>query len=330
VPKLLVGSYSEGGPDGVRVVDFDSAAGTLRLERILPGAPDASWFAWDAPTRRLYATDEFAPAIGAFTLDPGLTALAPLGTRAAQATSPCYLAFSPDRSRLAMADYGSDVVEIHRLDAAGALVSGPQILRGSRTDAAGHAHWVQWSPEGDRLYLVDLGHDEIRMHAVAADGSLGPAATAFRTPAKAGPRHLAFHGELALLLTEYANTLTALRREPDGTLTAIETVSTLPAGYAQTSYGAHIQLVGDIAYVSNRGHNSIAAFRIGAAGRLTHLQTIGCGGDWPRSFLQLGAHLIVANQKSDNLVLFAVAPDGTLRPTETVLALPRPVAILAL
>jgi 6-phosphogluconolactonase len=325
--RLLVGSYSEGRPDGVRLVSFDDARGTLAVERVLAGAPDASFLAWDAGTRRLYAVDEPAPRVGGFAVDADFTALTPLGYQPAQAKYPCYLTLSPDRSRLAVADYGSDVTEVYRL-AGGALVPGPQVLRGTRTDAGGHAHWVQWSPEGNRLYLVDLGHDEVRMHAVAANGDLGPAQTAFRTPVKAGPRHLAFHGAYAVLVTEYANTLTSLRREADGTLTEIETVSTLPMGYAETSYGAHIQVAGDVVYMSNRGHNSIAAFRIGPDGRLTHLQTIGCGGDWPRFFLRLDRHLIVANQKSDSLVVFDVAADGSLAPTGNSLEVEKPVMLL--
>lgn len=326
--KLLVGSYSEGKPDGVRLVSFDDASGKLRIERVIAGAPDASFFSWDAAARRLYTTDEFAPRVGSFDIDAGFATMAPRGYQPANAKYPCYLALSPDKSKLAVADYGSDVTEIYRL-ADGALQPGPQILRGTRTDAEGHAHWVQWSPEGDRLYVVDLGHDDVRMHAVSAGGDIGPAQTAFRTPVKAGPRHLAFHGSLAVLVTEYANTLTSLRREADGTLSEIETVSTLPAGYSETSYGAHIQIVGDVVYMSNRGHNSIAAFRIAADGRLTHLQTIGCGGDWPRFFLRLGKHLICANQKSDNLAVFDVAAEGRLTATGESLQIEKPVVMVA-
>jgi 6-phosphogluconolactonase len=325
--KLLVGSYSEGKPDGIRLVSFDDATGALRIEHVIAGAPDASFLAWDAATRRLYTTDEFAPRVGSFEVAADFATMTPLGYQPAKAKYPCYIALSPDRSQLAVADYGSDVTEIYRLNG-GALAADPQVLRGTQAGVEGHAHWVQWSPEGDRLYLVDLGHDEVRMHDVNANG-IGPANTALKLPNKAGPRHLAFHGAFAVLVTEYANTLTSLRRNADGTLTEIQTVSTLPAGYGETSYGAHIQIAGDVVYMSNRGHNSIAAFRIGADGTLTHLQTIGCGGNWPRFFLRLGNHMIVANQKSDNLAVFDVAADGKLTATSHGLDIDKPVAIVA-
>lgn len=332
---LLSGSYTDGGPDGINVLAFDTGTGALAHVRTLSGAPDASYLAFDPATRRLYATDEMGPQVGAFALDAEATALTPLGRQPAEADYPCYVALGPDRRRLAVADYGSDVVAVFDLDAvSGALRPGPTLLRGTGNSAPGHAHWVQWSPEGDRLFIVDLGHDEVRVHDVGADGSIGAARTAFRTPAKSGPRHLAFHpdGQLAFLLTEYANTLTSLRRRADGTLDEIQTVSTLPAGHAGTSYGAHIQLSADgsTVYVSNRGHNSIAVFAIARDGNLAARQTISCGGDWPRFFLLLDRHLIVANQKSDNLTVFAVAEDGTLRPTGQELSLAKPVMLLQL
>jgi 6-phosphogluconolactonase len=322
--KLLLGSYSGSKADGLRLLSFDDATGELSVDRVLEGAPDVSFLARDGG--RLYVTDEFGPRVGAFDIAEDFTSMSPVGYQPSLANSPCYLALSPNRSLLAAADYGADIVEVYQL-ADGALLPEPQVLRGTGADAEGHAHWVQWSPEGDRLYVVDLGHDEVRMHT-AGVGELGPATTAFRTPAKAGPRHLAFHRDFAYLMTEYANTLTALRRGADGILTELQTVPTLPADYAETSFGAHIQIVRDVVYVSNRGHNSIASFSIGVDGRLAPLQTISCGGDWPRFFLVLGKHMIVANQKSDSLVVFDVSADGTLRETGTTLAVPRPVALL--
>ena len=162
----------------------------------------------------------------------------------------------------------------------------------------------------------------------------GPGIVAHAPPKGAGPRHLAFHpgGKFAYLMTEYSNTLTALWRETDGTLTPLQVITTLPAGFVDTSYGAHIQVnaAGTVVYVSNRGHNSIASFAIGADGHLTPLQTISCGGDWPRFFLLLDHHLIVANQRNDLLVVFTVAADGTLTPNGKTLALGKPVALQVL
>ena len=55
------------------------------------------------------------------------------------------------------------------------------------------------------------------------------------------------------------------------TVTAKQTVSTLPEGYAEKSYCAdlHLSRSGKKIYGSNRGHNSIVTFRVGADGKLS-------------------------------------------------------------
>ena len=333
--QLLVGSYSGGAPDGIRLVAFDEATGDLSLSATLEGAPDASYLAYDRNHRRLYAVDEMGQRVGGFTVSSDGRVLQPLGYQPAGSNYTCYVALNPDRTHVAAANYGSDLAVVFALDADGALRDGAQQLHGTKPAAEGHAHCVQWSPEGDRIYVVDLGHDEIRFYPFdAPTGRAGAPTTAFAMPAGSGPRHLVFHpgGKFAYCMTEYANTLTAFAREADGTLREIETLSTLPADFTGESSGAHIQLspAGDVAYVSNRGHNSIAAFRIATDGGITHLQTIGCGGNWPRFFLRLDRHLIVANQESGDLQVFDVAADGTLTATGKSLALPKPVMVLPL
>ncbi len=208
------------------------------------------------------------------------------------------------------------------------------MLRGSQSHDSGHAHWVQWSPESDRLYVVDLGHDEVRFFPYQGGKFTGGPEVAFSTPKGAGPRHLAFHpdGRHAYLLTEHGNTLTALGREPDGKLTELNTLSTLPPDFAGKDQAAHIVInpAGDTVYVSNRGHNSITAFAIAVDGRISLKQNISTGGNWPRFFLLLDNHLIVANQESEDLVLFDVAADGTLKPTGKTFKLEKPVVLLPL
>lgn len=337
MPKLnlLSGSYTGPGGEGLKLLSFDTGTGRFELVRSFPGTPDVSWIAFAPTTRTVYVTDEMAAQAGAFTLSADLGTLAPLGYQSTGAKYPCYLRLSPTGTSLAVANYGDDSVPVFALDATtGALKSDPTVLRSAHAHEAGHAHWTQWSPEGDRLYAVDLGHDEVRCYPCSG-GSVGTEpVTAFSAPKGAGPRHLAFHpnGRFAYLFTEYAETLTALRREADGTLTEINTLSALPAGFSGESTGAHIQInpAGTVAYVSNRGHNSITSFAIANDGSISLKQNIPCGGNWPRFFLLLGDHLIVANQESEDLVIFDVSADGTLTATGNVFKLTKPVALLPL
>lgn len=330
--SLLSGSYTGPNGEGLKLLSFDTATGNIELVRSFPGTPDVSWIAFARSTRSVYVTDEMAAMVGAFTLSPDLATVTPLGYTPTGANYPCYLSLSPDATRLAVANYGDDSVPTYAIGPTGTVAAGP-VLRGTQAHDTGHAHWTQWSPEGNRLYNVDLGHDEVRSFAyAAATGTFGGPETAFTTTKGAGPRHLAFHpnGKFAYLFTEYAQTLTALARQPGGKLTELNTLSALPADFKGESTGAHIQInpAGTIAYVSNRGHNSITAFAIATDGRISLKQNIPCGGNWPRFFLLLGDHLIVANQESEDLVVFDVAADGTLSATGKVFKLQKPVALL--
>ncbi|OLE60322.1 MAG: hypothetical protein AUG74_16020 [Bacteroidetes bacterium 13_1_20CM_4_60_6] len=86
-------------------------------------------------------------------------------------------------------------------------------------------------------------------------------------------------------------------------------------------------------YVSNRGHNSIAVFSVAdSTAALALEQTVSTEGDWPRNFSlhPSGRWLLVANQRSDSVVVFGRDPDsGRLTPTRPPqrIAIPSPVCL---
>lgn len=329
---LLTGSFTGDSDDGVNLIEFDDATGSLSLVRELRGAPDASFLSLDPVNRRLFAVDEAHGRVGSFNIKPGIASIEEIGYQPSQGTYVCYVKLSPDRTRVAAANYGNDVALIYALDGNGRLQSNPKVLKGTSSEP-GHAHQIQWSPEGDRLYVVDLGHDEVRTYTYnAATGDVGVTQTAFKTPAKHGPRHLAFHPDRkrAYLLTEHGNTLVALSRQADGTLKEINTVPSLPDDYKEKAQAAHIQISPDGAfvYVSNRGPQTIGVFRIAADGSVSAVQQVATGGEWPRFFLLLGRHLLCCNQNTDNIVVFDVAADGTLKPNGKSLKLKAPVCLV--
>ena len=72
-----------------------------------------------------------------------------------------------------------------------------------------------------------------------------------------------------------------------GMLTKRQTISTLPDDFDGTSYCADVKITPDgrFLYGTNRGHDSIAAFRInGDTGKLTPLGQTSSGGKSPRNF----------------------------------------------
>jgi 6-phosphogluconolactonase len=114
----------------------------------------------------------------------------------------------------------------------------------------------------------------------------------------------------------------------------LQTVPTEPPGYRGRQSTAEIAVhpSGKFLYVSNRGHNSIAGYRIDPATGL--LSVIGHATDgvaFPRHFAidPSGTRLYVANQTTDTIVEFRIdTSTGELSPTGQVTPSITPVAVL--
>jgi 6-phosphogluconolactonase len=83
--------------------------------------------------------------------------------------------------------------------------------------------------------------------------------------------------------------------------------------------------------MSNRGHDSIAAFAIDKSTfELRPLQLESTGGTWPRNFAidPSGRFHFVANQRSNTIVTHRIdSASGRLTPTGQSIELPAPVCI---
>jgi 6-phosphogluconolactonase len=186
---------------------------------------------------------------------------------------------------------------------------------------AAHAHCIIPDPNNDYALAVDLGIDQIISYKL--DKSKGKleqqAQPAFTAKAGAGPRHLTFHPSnkrFAYVINELNATLTTFTYNPaTGTLTEVETVSTLPADFTGENACAdiHVSADGKFLYGSNRGHNSIVVFAIDQnSNKLTLVQHVSTQGNWPRNFgfSPSGKTMLVANQRSNNITTFKVDPQS--------------------
>ena len=101
----------------------------------------------------------------------------------------------------------------------------------------------------------------------------------------------------------------------------IQNIPTEPAGYTGAKSTAEIIVhpSGQFVYGSNRGHNSIVAYRIDpATGRLTLIGHTTEGVNFPRGFNidPSGTWLYVGNQKGDTITLYRInQTTGALTPT---------------
>ncbi|MDP6915331.1 MAG: beta-propeller fold lactonase family protein, partial [Verrucomicrobiota bacterium] len=137
----------------------------------------------------------------------------------------------------------------------------------------------------------------------------------------------------AYVINEIKQTVTAFRyRAKRGQLKTLQTVSTVPHSVEGNSTAeVLVHPSGKFLYGSNRGHNSIAMFRINEkSGKLTALGHESTRGSTPRNFGidPTGQFLLAANQQTDNVAVFRIDQDtGKLKFTGNEIKLSKPVCV---
>ena len=240
---------------------------------------------------------------------------------------PCYLSTDHTGRFVLSAYYQVGHCAVHPIDDSGAV--GGEATEWLETGSG--AHCFQTDPSNRYAFLphIDNGSGGIarlpveRQNAVnaiyqykfdAASGRLTPNDPLVVPQGdNIGPRHYRFHPtkDLVYVSNEQGGSVTVYALDTaQGTLTAQQTITTLPADYVGHISCSQIQMhpSGAHLYVGNRGHNSIASFSIdGDTGMLTAT-------GWelvdpiPRAFSldPTGNFLFVTGLESGNLITFRV------------------------
>jgi len=177
-----------------------------------------------------------------------------------------------------------------------------------------HAHMIQADRSGRFVLHTDLGLDTIFVWRFDDQkGTLSPNPPSVALPPGDGPRHFHFHpnGRWFFSIQEEGSTIVLFDYDPtSGRVTARQTISTLPPGFAGSNFCSAILVSADGRYVyaGNRLHDSIGIFSVGADGRLTYVGEEWTRGDYPRSFGfdPTGRYLYCCNQRADNVTVFRV------------------------
>ena len=346
---LYVGTYTTSGKsEGIYGYHMDGAGALSRFTSIMSVNP--SFLTIDRSKRFLYAVNEVGEflqkpggAVSAFAIDRVTGNLRLLNQQATQGADPCHLSVDNSKRTLLVANYTGGNVSVFPLRSDGTLGMVSEVKQhegsGPKEQQKGpHAHCIIFDRTERHALAADLGIDRVMIYRFdRAGGKLMPAAQPFaELKSGAGPRHLSLHpaGKFLYVISELDSTMSAFTyNERAGTLTEIETVSTLPSDFSGTSYCAdvHVSPSGKFLYGSNRGHNSIVVFKIDQrTGKLTLVEHVSTEGNWPRNFTidPTGKFLLVANQRSDNLVVFSIDPStGSLKPIGVNEQIPSPVCL---
>jgi len=348
---VYVGTYTRGASKGIYAFRLNLKTGELTPKGLAAETVSPSFLAIHSNGKFLYAANEVGDfkgsksgGVSAFSIDRKSGRLTLLNDQLSGGGGPCHLVVDKTGRNVLVANYGGGSVSVlpigrdGRLGEATAFVQHEGSSVNPRRQKGPHAHSINVSNDNRYAVVADLGMDKVMIYRFdAKKGTLKAAGEPFaKTKPGGGPRHFAFHpnGKLAFTNLEMTSEVTPFAYAAgNGGLVAGEIVSTLPDGPVPGNSTAEVQVHpnGKLVYCSNRGHNSIAVFRINQkTGALKRIQNESTGGEIPRNFGidPTGRFLLAANQKTGNVVVFRIdQKTGKLKPTGHSAEAPTPVCV---
>jgi 6-phosphogluconolactonase len=341
---LYVGTYTNRDSKGIYAWRFD-ASGKMTPLGLVAENGNPSFLAIDSGGRFLYAVNENKMGmVSAFSIDRASAKLQLLNSVSTKGAGPCHLALDHTEKWLAAANYESGSVAVFPIESQGLLGAASAFEQHSgssvhpQRQTGPHAHMAAFAPDNRFLLVPDLGLDRVMVYRFdAGSGAITPNNPAYlKTAAGFGPRHLAFggNGRFLYVLGEMAAAVAVFRFDAGkGAGEEIQSISMLPESYSGAKSGAEIAVdaSGNFLYASNRGHDSIAVFRIDrAAGTLESEARVPARGKTPRHFAidPTGSFLLTAGQDSNSIAIFRTdAASGLLTPAGEPVETPVPVCL---
>lgn len=340
-----VGTYT-GDPasgsngEGIYRFEMDAATGALTDRALAAKTSDPSWIAIHPSKRFLYAVNEVSDfhgnsgSVSAFSIDSLSGDLTALNVVSSEGAGPCYLSIDAEGKHAFVANYGGGSTAVFPIRDDGSLEPATDVHHDSghvgalkAKDApmgsfavsghdAPHAHMIAPDPQGKFVLATDLGQDRIYTYRFDREKGalrLVEGANFEAMPTGDGPRHFAFHpnGRWLYAIEEEASTVVVFDYAAEtGTLSAKQTISSLPPGFAGTSFASEILVSpdGKLVYAGNRLHDTIAVFAIVAGGMLKWVGESSTMGDYPGQCRidPSGNFLYACNRKSDSITCFRI------------------------
>ena len=347
---LFVGTYSVRGSQGIYVYEFNRDSLSLHLIQTIDHLSNPSYLTISPDGKYLYAANggtvndstQWGSAT-AYKIDSATGKLTVINDKTSFGSDPCHIEIDHSGHTIFLTNYNNAVLTAYILNSDGSISDHYQVFQetGSSVNpnrqAEAHVHSSLLTPDNQYVYVADLGSDKIRVYGYDQTNftiKAGMPESASVIPGS-GPRHMSILPGFPYLylVQEMSNTVSVFDIKDESSPKMIQTLSTLPEGFAGEDDAAdiHIAPSGKFVYSSNRGDNSIAIFSINhETGNITAVGHHSCGGNWPRNFLMdpKGQYLFVANEKSDNLVILKMNPDtGELSDTGVSVSIPSPVCV---
>jgi 6-phosphogluconolactonase len=349
-PVIFVSAFKSGEEGAIHAYRFDSKDGQLKLLHRTTDVENPFFIAISPNRQFLYAIDakqfgsEEHEFVAAYRIEGRDGKLTRLNQQTSRGTASCYLDVDATGESVVVANYSSgSVASLPVLDD-GSLAEIASFVQHSGSSVnpqrqkEPHAHCIVISPDNRFVLAADLGIDKIlnyELEAETAKIKANAAQPSAELPPGSGPRHLIFHpnGKRVYVINELKNTVTFFDYATEtGLLTQQQTISTVPEDFAGVSHTADLKITPDgrFLYGTNRGHDSIAIFRIADDGHLSLVSIEPSLGKGPQNLLITpdGRWLLCANMPGDNVAIFTIdARTGALKSAGAPVSIPMPSCI---
>jgi len=306
------------GDEKVLCYEMDESSGSLIQTASSPAHGPSGALCLHPAKDVMYDAHVESTTLASFRLDTGTGTLSLINKADTGIGVPAHMMVSQTGQFMLTAYYGGGGVTVHRLGEDGAIGDLIQYV-----DTGEKAHAIL-SAVDDAFVLVPHVWPNNKTSQFLFDSQSGllapnhPPELAPSEP-RTGPRHICFRpGEdVAYIVNEQGNTVTVHTFDPaQGTLYVIQDITTLPQGYKDGGATAHVEAHpnGRWLYASNRGHDSVVSFDIGADGTLSQTGHVPVPAS-PRSFNidRTGQFLFCAGEAAGTMNAYRIDPaDGAL------------------
>jgi 6-phosphogluconolactonase len=342
---VYFGTYTDkAGSKGIYRSKFDSATGRLSAPELAAEAPSPSFLAISPNGKFLYAVAETDGKDGGGVLAYALNAKTGELTKLNQGTTggsgPCHISIHPKGEYATIANYGGGSTAVIKLGSDGKLGERVGFVQHKGTSAdknrqeGPHAHCSFFDPKGKYILTVDLGIDRVKVFTLDPSSGLKEETEAdIITPPGTGPRHIAIAPDekFAYVCGELNSTVNVVELGGDGKNKIVQTLSTLPEPVKGNSTAECILSPnGKFVYVSNRGHNSIAVFKVGEDRKLTAVGHITGDIKIPRNFNidPSGKWMLIASEQGEKVGVWELdEKTGLGKETGNTVKISKPVCV---
>lgn len=324
--KIMLGTYTKRESKGIYSIELDTINKKLTDLHEEVHIESPTYLAGNEDYSLLFSiakSEDGKGGIKSYKKDSENDAYTEVGQSFEEGAPPCYIAYDKDRNLVYTANYHKGEVCVYQTSDEGDLSfvdkhthSGKSVHENQKSP---HAHYFDLTPDKKFLIACDLGTDEVVLYTLDQENKLTVSDVISVAPGT-GPRHVVFHpnNEFAYVFGELSSDVLVFNyNNENGTLSPIQTISSIPKDHTTFNGGAAIRVSsdGNFLYASNRGHDSIVTYKIAEDGTLTLVNYTSTEGQIPRDFNLDPSEkfVVVGHQDSDNLTLFERnSEDGTL------------------